>query len=342
MKCPYCHAEVGSGDLSCSECGNPLPRAHGEGRRIGMPHIVGIVVGVTISSMILGMTMVISACGVRSRSPQASATFTVIPTLTLAPTPSPVAAADAREPDDSIARARPITTDGTPQTHNLHAEGDRDYVLFDAQKGVGYTIETLHLGPDIDTVIYLYDGQENELARDDDCADETWASRILWIAPATGTYYVMIRDVGENSAGADATYSVRVMAEGAIEGDQYEPDDPIAQAKPIDTDGTYQTHTFHTSIDVDYVSFTPQQGVEYTIETGNLQGACDTMIYLCDEDGEELDYDDDTGKVHASRIVWSAPSSATYYVRIQEFTGRAGPHVSYEVWVSRPETPSRR
>ncbi len=306
-----------------------------------MPHIVGIVVGVTVSSMILGMTMVISACGVRSLSPQASATFTVIPTLTLAATPSPVAAADAREPDDSITRARPITTDGTPQTHNLHAEGDRDYVLFDAQKGVGYTIETLHLGSDIDTVIYLYDGEENELARDDDCGDETWASRILWIASATGTYYVMIRDVGENSAGVDATYSIRVMGEGAIEGDQYEPDDRIAEAKPIDADGTYQSHTFHTSTDVDYVYFTAQQGIEYTIETGNLQGRCDTTTYLYDEDGEELDYDDDRGEVYASRLLWSAPSTATYYVKIEEFTGRAGPGVSYRIWVSRPETPSK-
>lgn len=341
MKCPCCDADVGEDDLLCGECGKRLPTAHGEGPKIAMPLIIGIVVVAIVSCIILEVMTVIVARGVPSLSPQASATFTLIPTLTLTPTPSPVATTDSREPDDTIAQARSITTDAAPQAHNLHVEADRDYVFFEAQEGIAYTIETLNLGWDIDTVIYLYDSHGNELARDDDSAEEPPASRILWIAPSTGTYYVMIRDVGENSAGADATYSVRVMAEGAIEGDQYEPDDRIAQAKPIDTDGTYQTHTFHTSTDVDYVSFTPQQGVEYTIETGNLQGACDTMIYLRDEDGEELDYDDDTGEVHASRIVWSAPSSATYYVRIEEFTGRAGPHVSYEIWVSRPETPSR-
>jgi hypothetical protein len=101
------------------------------------------------------------------------------------------------------------------------------------------------------------------------------------------------------------------------------------------TDGTYQTHTFHVTADVDYVSFSAQVGVEYTIETGDLEGDCDTVIYLYDEDGIELDYDDDGGDGYASRIVWTAPSSGTYYVLIEEYQGGAGPDVGYRIWVTR-------
>ncbi len=308
-----------------------------------MPVIGGIVALVIVGCIILGAVTLVLGGGVLPLSSQISPTpFLLTPSL-ISPTATtgPMVGADPYEPDDSIAQAKSITADGTLQTHNLHVEGDRDYVSFIAEAGTGYSIETLNLGSDIDTIIYLYDSQENELALDDDSGEETWDSRILWIAPSSGTYYVMIRDLGEDSAGADVTYSLRVKAEGVIEGDRYEPDDSIAQAKPIDPNGTHQTHSFHTSTDVDYISFSAEPGIGYTIETGNLQGGCDTTIYLYDEEGEELEYDDDAGEVYASRIVWNAPVTATYYVRVEEFTGKAGSDVTYEIWISRSQTSSR-
>ncbi len=269
---------------------------------------------------------------------------TPIPTPTITPssTRAPVAARDAfgpdpYEPDNSIVQATLMTLDGSAQPHNLHVEGDRDYVSFDAEEGIVYMIETRNLGGGIDPISYLYDSEENELARNDDGAEEPLASRIVWVAPSDGMYYLMIRDLGDNSAGPDATYDIRVTAEGPIKGDPYEPNDTIRQAKAIETDATHQTHTFHTSTDADYVCFRAQQGVQYTIATGNLQGGCDTTTFLYSKDGTELDYDDDAGEVYASLIVWTAPSSDTYYVMIEEFTGRAGPDVSYEIWVSQLE-----
>jgi len=339
MECPYCDASVGKDDLFCGECGKRLAAAPKKAHRVAMPLIIGVVAVVIVGCVSLGVVMVGLGGCVSPLFSQPSPTPTLIPTLTPTATSRPVAAADSYEPDDSIAQARPITTDGTPQAHSLHVRGDRDYVSFVAEAGVGYGIETLNLGSDIDTIIYLYDSDENELAHDDDGAEERFASRVLWVAPSSGTYYVMIRDLGEDSAGPDATYDIRLVAGVVIETDQYEPDDTSAQAKPMDTDGTRHAHTFHTSTDVDYVYFTAQQGVEYTIETGNLQGGCDTIICLYDEDGEELDYDDDGGEGYASRIVWSAPSSDTYYVKIEEFGATAGPDVSYEIWVSRSESP---
>lgn len=259
-----------------------------------------------------------------------------LPTPTRLPT-KPASSTDAYEPDNTPDDANSIDTNGTSQSHNFHVAGDHDYVRFMAHQGVGYTIETSHLGSDVDTIIYLYDGEENEIVHNDDGGEERLASRITWIAPSGGTYYVMIRDLGEDSAGSDAPYDVLVISAGAIEGaDSYEPDDSISQASWMGTDGTSQTHTLHATADVDYVYFLAEEGVEYTVETGNLGAGCDTVLALCDADGTELDYDDDAGEESwASRIVWTAPSRGTYYVAVRDFSGTAGPGISYQVWLTR-------
>lgn len=315
-------------------CGPRVPTRFRKGRRLRTLLIIGMVPLVAVGCGVLSPgSQVPSTPG---RSPSSG----VISTPTAAATPLPPqleVTPDAYEPDDSLQEARPITTDGLPQPHNLHRPGDHDHVHFETYEGTAYTIETLRLGSHVDTVIYLYDSQDNELAHADDGAEEPLASRVVWIAPSSGTYYVMIRDLRDDSAGPDSTYEVRITASDSIEGvDRYEPDDSIGQASPIDTDGTYQSHTFHVTVDVDYVSFLAEEGVEYTIETGNLGGECDTVIYLYDGDGTELDYDDDQGEeAFASSLVWVTPESGIYYVAVEDFRGQAGPEVGYRIWISK-------
>lgn len=261
----------------------------------------------------------------------ATSTPTAIPT-----TPPAMPGADSYEPDDTIADAAPIATDGRPQDHNLHMEGDRDHVCFEATQGKAYTIKTQNLGSEIDSIIYLYDSEGQELARNDDGTEEPLASRIVWVAPSAGRYCVMIRDLAEDSSGRGAAYSISVAESPFAEGaDLYEPDDTPSQASLFDAGDPPQEHTFHTSTDADYVSFVAREGVEYRIETGSLQGKCDTSLVLYDEDGVELDFDDDGGEESlASLIVWTATSSGPHYVKITDFSGWAGPAVSYQIWIS--------
>jgi len=270
---------------------------------------------------------------------QAVSSPTLSPTaLPAAPAPTAVRVegADPQEPDDSIAEAGPITTDGQPQAHNLHIEGDHDYLCFEATAGNAYTIETQELGGDIDPYMYLYDAEGQELAHNDDGTSGSLAPRIVWVAPSSGRYCVMVRDLAEDATGIDAEYSVTIRESAFAEGaDEYEPDDALSEASPLESEGTPQQHTLHTSNDLDYVSFGAEEGVEYTIETGNLGAGCDTIIFLYDAAGAELDYDDDASdQTFASSIVWTAPSSGTYYLTIRDFNGRAGPTISYEFSVS--------
>jgi hypothetical protein len=346
MGCHHCGAEVNSDDLFCPDCGVPLSADRKQSLHLRKwPAVVAILAAAV--TVCLG-----GACGVGfplAGRPTASSEPSARPTWSPGPSPTPTSVpsapppaalptegADPEEPDDSIAEAAPITTDGRPQAHNLHIEGDHDYVCFEATIGNAYTIETQDLGREIDPIMYLYDSEGQELAHNDDATSDTLASRIVWVAPSSGRYCVMVRDLGEKASGSDANYSITVRESAFAEGaDQYEPDDAPEEASPMESDGTRQRHTFHTSNDVDYVSFAAQQGVEYTIETGSLEGACDTIIYLYDEAGTEQDYDDDAGdQSFASSIVWTAPSSGTYYVMIRDFGGLAGPGISYEIWIS--------
>ena len=246
------------------------------------------------------------------------------------------ASGDVYEPDDSAAQARTLTTDGATQTHTIHIANDNDWVKFDAVAGNQYVIQTANLGSNMDTYLHLYDTNgTTELARDDDSGGG-YASRIGWLAPASGTYFVRAHHYSGTLFGAGANYdlSVRVTASTA---DSYEPDDSAAQARSIATDGAPQTHNFHVASDNDWVKFTTTAGAQYTIQTSNLGATTDTFLHLYDTNGTtELARDDDSGGGLASRIVWVAPTSGTYHVRVHDYSNtRYGASASYELGILR-------
>lgn len=244
--------------------------------------------------------------------------------------------ADAYEPDDNSSQAKPIPTDGTHQTHNFHATDDEDWVSFTAVGGTTYVIETGTLGPDCDTVLSLIDGDgATELAYDDD-SGVGLASLITWAAPVDGTYFLRVRNYNGSVAGDSAYFDVWVSAV-EMHPDSYEPDDTPAQAAVIPTDGTHQIHNFHDAGDEDWIAFTATAGTIHTLETGKLGLTSDTILHLYDTDGttELADDDDGADEALASRIIWNAPSSGTYFVRVHHFNRNTyGDETRYEVWIS--------
>jgi hypothetical protein len=258
-------------------------------------------------------------------------------TLPLAPTvipPEPVEP-DDWELDDSLADASPLEV-GETQSHNLHVQGDHDWMYFEAEEGATYVVETSNLGGSIDTIIYLHDGQENELVSDDDGGDEFWASRCQWTATEGGMLYVMIRDLGDNDAGPSTSYDVSLSLGQVFEMDEYEPDNSRAEANRIRVGGT-QTHNLHIVGDRDWVYLEAMAGRTYVIETSNLGGKVDTIIYLYDEAWNELSSDDDKGvEFLASRLEWMADRDGTLYIKVRDFWGTSeGPGTEYDISVSR-------
>ncbi|HEY6565429.1 MAG TPA: PPC domain-containing protein, partial [Pirellulaceae bacterium] len=75
--------------------------------------------------------------------------------------------------------------------------------------------------------------------------------------------------------------------------------------------------TIERNCDVDWFSFVASRGEHFTLATG-LMTLADSELFVFAPDGTtQLAYDDDSGPGLASKINWRAPSSGTYYFRVQ-------------------------
>ena len=240
--------------------------------------------------------------------------------------------ADRYEVDNSPAEATTISEGSTQADHTFHEPGDNDWAKFSATANCSYVIDTLNLAHRSDTYMYLYgtDGATLLAYSDDD--GEGLASRIAWTAPGDGDYYIRVRHYSASAYGGHTDYDLRVQNAGCDpEGDEYEDDDETSRASTIPATGAPQAHTFHDAGDQDWVRFSAQPGVIYTLETYGLERSCDTYMYLYGEDGQTLlAQDDDGGEGLASRIVWSSDTGGTYLVRVRHYQASTfGPQTGY-------------
>ena len=122
-------------------------------------------------------------------------------------------AADAYETDGAIGSASWITPDGYSQIHNIHTEEDTDWVKFEAQAGITYTLTTGNTGDHADTVLELYDTDGSTLlAENDDCPGRWPASCLDWQAPSDGTYYAKIYHWDEYAYGCTTEYGLSIVS----------------------------------------------------------------------------------------------------------------------------------
>ncbi len=118
---------------------------------------------------------------------------------------------DQYEMDNDPQHAVFIPTDGTVQYHNFGTQGDVDWIKFNAEAGKTYTIDTLNLGSNCDTVMTLYAPDGTTFIDFNDDFDSL-ASRIDFECPQgkSGTYYVKIRHYNYYEYGVGTGYYVRV------------------------------------------------------------------------------------------------------------------------------------
>jgi hypothetical protein len=242
------------------------------------------------------------------------------------------ATADGYEPDNFPADATAIG-DGETQSHTIHTDGDVDWLSVTVQTGKLLTVETSNLsGSNADTVLELYDSNCNPLTDDDD-GGPGLGSRIGWTATYGGLHYVKVRTYGGSYAHcndqggglADCYYDLTAtVTAGCDNPDGYEPDNTPAGASLIG-DGQTQSHTIHTTGDVDWLSVALQRGDELTVETSNLYGTnADTVLELYDSNCIMLTLDDDGGGGLASWLRWAATYSGLHYIKVWTYGGSDG------------------
>ena len=200
--------------------------------------------------------------------------------------------------------ATPVTID--EQAHGeLNEPYESDLFVFDADQGKLYQID-VSLGTLDDSVVTLYDANESEVAYNDDY--EGTASRILWEAPSSGTYYVEVTSYGDGIG----SYTLTVAASDIVD----DHSDTIAEATSV-TVGEVVPGGVDYPDDIDLFVFDADQGQLYQIDV-TLGTLDDSVVALYDSDDREVAYNDDYEGT-ASRILWEAPSSGTYYVEVTSY-----------------------
>lgn len=159
---------------------------------------------------------------------------------------------DRYEDDDTSAKASTLTF-GTSQSHSLHTSLDVDWVKFTVNSTGNYQIQNDSDGT-VAMVLYKNNGSSNvEVGRS--------TGTKVYNNLAAGTYYV--RMTSANNAACDG-YAINVSRYNTIKADSYENDNTRNSAKSISLSSS-QTHSLHTTSDVDYVKFYATAGNKYTV-----------------------------------------------------------------------------
>ena len=122
------------------------------------------------------------------------------------------AAPDSYEADDDGPSTSNVLMAGVVQPHNFDALSDEDWMQLQGAQGAYYLISTSELGPSADTCLYLYDTDGATLLASNDDHNGTLASQIEWTAPASGTYYVVVRHWNPNVAGCGTDHTISLSS----------------------------------------------------------------------------------------------------------------------------------
>lgn len=219
---------------------------------------------------------------------------------------------------DSAAEASAATI-GEPARGALDYAGDVDVFEFAAEAGQSYAIDVI-LDSLSDSVLRLLDADGFQLAYNDDFSPST-ASRIYWEAPDSGRFYAEVSGFAQ----AVGSYTVTVAASDIAD----DHGDYPASATAV-TIGESVPGDLQHDLDADYFAFEAESGRTYQIDV-TLGTLDDSVIELFDDAGHWLGSNDDHDNTLASRIIWTAPRSGTYYLWVGGHGAQGG---SYTVLIA--------
>ena len=160
----------------------------------------------------------------------------------------------------------------------------------------------------LDTMMSL-ENDEGVLATDDDSGDRDNARIRRRLPP--GAYLVRVWGYDRGTAGP---YTLE-LSRTTYAGDSYENDNTMETAKPIAL-GETQRHTFSHSDDEDWVVFDAAASGYYRISArGETDIDLDTELFLYDEGGDLVSYDDDSEGY--SSLIRHHLEPGRYYIRVR-------------------------
>lgn len=208
------------------------------------------------------------------------------------------------------------------QTHAFCKANDADWLHFPVTAGGRYKVSVGNGGANVDAKLRVTNSCTAQQAALGHEVDIT--------ATTDGVYYVEATNQ-KSSYGAGTNYTIQVQQISSTTGDSFEPDNSRESAKSI-TVAAAQTHTFYPAADEDWVKFTAQANITYTIETVNLKASSDPILCLLDSNGAQLQCDDDNSAGEGARILWQAAQAGDYFVQIKNYQPNVvGDDTAYQV-----------
>ena len=209
------------------------------------------------------------------------------------------------------------------QEHDFCAANDVDWVRFEVQAGGKYRVSTENVGSRADAQLSLFK----------DCTGGLAESQLTFVAPASGYYYIELKNNDGDVFGSDTNYKVQIEElEKGCSPDRYEEDDSVADAQPVSIDSTKPTHNICPKGDVDWFKIEASKRMTFTVETVDLAADADTKLCLHDANGEKLRCDLDSGAGVGSRLVMADAPEGTYYFSVQDESAEvAGDSTEYKL-----------
>ncbi len=203
---------------------------------------------------------------------------------------------------NTAAGASPVAS-GEPVDGSIDYEGDVDYFAFDATEGEYYQVDVA-LGTLSDSWAELYGDEGRSLEFNDDHGD-SFESRIVWQAEATGRLHVAVGGYGTGTY----TLAVSVPDVDDDHANSAGGASPAASGEPVSGSIDYEG-------DVDYFAFDATEGEFYQVDVA-LGTLPDSLVELYgDEDDWPIEFNDDHGDSFASRIVWQAEETGRYHAAV--------------------------
>ena len=109
-------------------------------------------------------------------------------------------------------------------------------------------------------------------------------------------------------------------------------DNTCAGASPISVDSVHQMHNLCPVGDEDWVSFPAQQGITYTLSTANVGADGDTVLLLYNQCAQPTpDAASDPAFGNGVDLVFEAPESGIYYLKVKHHNDTYGAAAGYEL-----------
>jgi hypothetical protein len=223
--------------------------------------------------------------------------------FTAAFTPMPV---DADEPNEAREQATEIQLN-TGREASFHTASDTDWYKAAIPEGGGHLL--VYTEGRMDTRITVYNG-EGAVMFDDDDSGTRLNAKIS--APVSGgVLYIKVVEL-DGQRGA-YTLHTALRAPGRI--DQYEDDNTIENAKPLEIGGRQQ-RTFTTAADIDWVKLTVAERGVYEIRAVSAERSLDTYLELIDEHEAYIAEDDDGGE-NFDACLRTALEPGVYFIMVR-------------------------